>query len=76
MTVFGQMKFRFLQAFYGQQGLVIRKTELFDFSTNEEATRNMNTVLGIMASHQVGDPTDPRLICQVCILYAITLEKC
>ncbi|OQE02716.1 hypothetical protein PENVUL_c039G06299 [Penicillium vulpinum] len=63
MTVFEQMKFRFLDAFYSQRGLVIRKTELFDFSTNEQTTKNMSTVLGIMASRQVGDPTDLTTIC-------------
>ncbi|KAJ5799564.1 uncharacterized protein N7518_001632 [Penicillium psychrosexuale] len=75
MTIFGQMKLRFPQAFYGQQGLVIRKTNLFDFSTNEQATKNMNTVLDIIASRQVGDPTGPTIIRQVCTSYAKTLTE-
>lgn len=65
MSVFGHMKLRFLEASYAQQRLVIGKTKLFDFSTNEQANNNMSTVLGIMASYRVGDPTDSTVIAQV-----------
>ncbi|KAJ5914732.1 hypothetical protein N7504_003615 [Penicillium tannophilum] len=64
MSVFGHMKLRFLEASYAQQRLVIRKTRLFDYSTNEQANNNMNAVLGIMASYRVGDPTDSTVIAQ------------
>ncbi|KAJ6103186.1 hypothetical protein N7486_005613 [Penicillium sp. IBT 16267x] len=64
MSVFGHMKLRFLEGSYAQQRLVIRKIKFFDFSTIEQANDNMNTVLGIMASHRAGDPTDPTVIAQ------------
>ncbi|KAJ5670063.1 uncharacterized protein N7477_005426 [Penicillium maclennaniae] len=68
MSVFGRMKLRFLEAAYVQQRLVIRKTEFFDFSTHEQANKNMNTVLGFMASHRVGDPTNSTIIAQEPVL--------
>lgn len=72
MSVFGHMKLRFLEASYLQQRLVIRKTKFFDFSTCEQANNNMNTVLGIMASHRVGDSTDSTIIAQVRTIISIT----
>jgi IS5 family transposase len=72
MSVFGRMKLRFLEASFLEQCLVIRKTQFFDFSTSEQANKNMNTVLGMMASHRVGGSTDSRIIAQVCTTISIT----
>lgn len=75
MSFFGHMKLRFLEASYAQQRLVIRKTRLFDYSTNEQANNNMNAVLGIMASYRVGDPTDSTVIAQVRTIITIIPGK-
>ena len=75
MSVFGHMKLRFLEASYVQERLMIRKTHFFDFSTTEQANKNMNTVVGIMASHRVGDPTETRTKAQVRTTVASTLGK-
>jgi IS5 family transposase len=75
MSVFGRMKLRFLEASFLEQRLVIRKTQFFDFSTSEQANNNMNTVLGMMASHRVGDSTDSRIITQVCTTISIIPGK-
>ncbi|CAI7568636.1 unnamed protein product [Penicillium glandicola] len=55
ITFFGQMKARVLEAHSSQQELIIKKTQLLDFSTNEVANKNMNILLGFMADDLVGD---------------------
>ncbi|KAJ5885398.1 hypothetical protein N7495_009908 [Penicillium taxi] len=50
ISVFGNMQLRFLECSYIHKRLMIRKTNFLDFSTKDQATKNMNTVLGIMAS--------------------------
>ncbi|KGO39312.1 hypothetical protein PEX2_029920 [Penicillium expansum] len=59
ITIFGRMQARVLEAHYSQQGLVVKKTRLLDFSTNQVANKNMNILLGFMASDLVRDPRGP-----------------
>ncbi|KAJ5782310.1 hypothetical protein N7457_004084 [Penicillium paradoxum] len=61
ITFFGRMKVRVLEAHTSQQELVIKKTRLLDFSTNELANKNMNILLGFMAGDLVGDPKGPTI---------------
>lgn len=51
----GQRKGRILQAYESKEGLVIRKSKLFDFSTWEEAEKSINLFVQFMASDPVGD---------------------
>ncbi|KAI2707350.1 hypothetical protein CBS147332_7004 [Penicillium roqueforti] len=59
ITIFGRMKARVLEAHSSQQELVVKKTQLLDFSTNQVANKNMNILLGFMAGDLVGDPRGP-----------------
>ncbi|KAI2699411.1 hypothetical protein CBS147332_8297 [Penicillium roqueforti] len=59
ITVFGGMKARVIEAQSSQDGLVIKKTQLFDFSTNEVANESMNILLGFMSADLVGNPRMP-----------------
>ncbi|KAJ5506820.1 hypothetical protein N7453_005777 [Penicillium expansum] len=59
ITIFGRMQARVLEAHSSQQGLVVKKTRLLDFSTNQVANKNMNILLGFMASDLVRDPRGP-----------------
>ncbi|KAJ5936100.1 hypothetical protein N7454_005398 [Penicillium verhagenii] len=54
MSLIGKMQLRFLETCHEQQKLVVRKTKLFEFMTNEQGTRNSNTMLGMMAAYRVG----------------------
>lgn len=53
------------QAHYSGQSLVLSKTKVFDFATNRMATANIDTLLGLMGSDQVGDPAEPDHILKV-----------
>lgn len=46
---------RILQAHFNYQGLVIRKTQLYDFSTAEKAKLPIELFLQYMASDMVDD---------------------
>ncbi|EKV11623.1 hypothetical protein PDIG_17860 [Penicillium digitatum PHI26] len=59
ITIFGRMQARVLEAHSNQQELVVKKTQLLDFSTNEVANKNMDILLGFMAGDLVGDPRGP-----------------
>ncbi|KAJ5356652.1 hypothetical protein N7517_011261 [Penicillium concentricum] len=59
ITIFGQLKARVIEAHTSQQGVVIKKARLFDFSTNELANKSMNILLGFMCADLVGDPKGP-----------------
>lgn len=59
ITLFGGMKARVIEAHTSQQGIVIKKIELFDFSTNESANKSMDTLLGFMCADLIGDPREP-----------------
>lgn len=50
------MQARVIQAHASGQSLVLGKTKVFDFATNQIATANIDTLLGLMGSDQVGDP--------------------
>ncbi|KAJ5936326.1 hypothetical protein N7454_005624 [Penicillium verhagenii] len=58
LTLFGSMQLRFVEAFYMDERLVVRKSKRFEFMYEEQVSKNLNTVLGIMASYRVGDPSD------------------
>jgi hypothetical protein len=53
------MQARVIQAHSSGQSLVLNKTKVFDFATNQMATANTDTLLGLMGSDQVGNPADP-----------------
>ncbi|KAJ9491821.1 hypothetical protein VN97_g1409 [Penicillium thymicola] len=59
ITLFGGMKARVIEAHTSEQGIVIKKTQLFDFSTNEAANKSMDTLLGFMCADLIGDPSEP-----------------
>ncbi|KAK4866853.1 hypothetical protein LT330_008016 [Penicillium expansum] len=61
ITIFGHMKARVIEANSSHQGLMIKKSQLFDFSTNELANKSMNILLGFMCADLVGDPREPIL---------------
>ncbi|KAL1968426.1 hypothetical protein VTN77DRAFT_1955 [Rasamsonia byssochlamydoides] len=46
---------RILQAYFNSQGLVIRKTQLYDFSTSEKAKLSTELFLQYMTSDMIGD---------------------
>lgn len=51
----GEKKGRILQAHFSYNGLVIRKSKLYDFSTAEKAKPHIELFLQYMASDTVGD---------------------
>lgn len=51
----GGKKGRILKAHFNHQELVIRKTQLYDFSTSEKAKLPIELFLQYMASDMVGD---------------------
>lgn len=55
ITIFGKMKARVIEAHCTPQALVIKKTDLLDFSTNKVANKNMDILLGFMCA----DPKPP-----------------
>ena len=59
ITVFGGINALVIEAQSSQDGLVIKKTQLFDFSTNEVANESMNILLGFMSADLVGNPRMP-----------------
>ncbi|KXG49444.1 uncharacterized protein PGRI_063010 [Penicillium griseofulvum] len=69
ITIFGQMKARVIEAHCTPQVLVIKKTDLLDFSTNKVANKNMDILLGFMCADLVenaGEPTVPTETPKVC----------
>lgn len=52
----GGYRGRILQAHNDTEGLVIRKSQLFDFSTWEKAKGNLDIFLQFMCSDPVDDP--------------------
>ena len=56
ITIFGQMKARVIEANFSYQGLKIKKSQLYDFSINENAHKSMAILLGFMCADLVGDP--------------------
>lgn len=78
ITFFGRMKARVIEAHTSQQGMIIKKTELFDFSTNELANKSMDTLLGFMCADLIGDfrePAAPTAILEVCTTNTIHKGK-
>ncbi|KAJ5457266.1 hypothetical protein N7530_012540 [Penicillium desertorum] len=59
ITVFGRMKARVIEAHSSQQVLVIKKTHLFDFLTDDVRKRNMDILLGFMCADLVGETKKP-----------------
>ncbi|KAJ5561999.1 hypothetical protein N7535_003538 [Penicillium sp. DV-2018c] len=59
ITIFGQMKARVIEAHCTPQVLVIKKTDLLDFSTNEVANKNMDILLGFMCAELVESTREP-----------------
>jgi hypothetical protein len=59
ITIFRQMKARVIEAHCTPQVLVIKKTDLLDFSTNKVANKNMDILLGFMCADLVGHATEP-----------------
>ncbi|KAJ0425023.1 hypothetical protein BJY00DRAFT_308907 [Aspergillus carlsbadensis] len=55
LSCFPRHKARMLQAYMTNRGMVIRKSDLFDFSTAEARGRNMPLFVSHMASRPVGD---------------------
>jgi hypothetical protein len=55
----GGMQARVIQAHSSGQSLALNKTKVFDFATNQMATANIDALLGIVGSDQVGDPAHP-----------------
>jgi hypothetical protein len=69
ITIFGRMKARVIEAHSSQQALVIKKTQLFDFLTDDVRKKNMDILLGFMCADLVGEtkkPNAPINILQVC----------
>lgn len=62
VTAMGGMRARVIQAHLSGQSLVLSKSKAFDFVTNQMVTANIDTLLGLMGSDQVGDPADPNHI--------------
>lgn len=56
ITIFGRMQAQVLEAHSSQQGPVVRKTQLLDFSTNQVANKSMDILLVFMAGDIFGDP--------------------
>ncbi|CAG8891437.1 unnamed protein product [Penicillium nalgiovense] len=83
ITIFARMKARIIEAYSSQQRLVMRKTELFDFSTNQVANKNMNILLGFMCADLVEEVEDedakgakvPANILEVCTPAGMDFEK-
>ncbi|CAP94820.1 hypothetical protein E8E15_005179 [Penicillium rubens] len=59
ITIFGQMKARVIEAHCTPQVLVIKKTDLLDFSTNKVANKNMDILLGFMCADLVENAREP-----------------
>ncbi|KAJ5124338.1 uncharacterized protein N7515_008163 [Penicillium bovifimosum] len=59
ITIFGQMKARVIEAHCTAQVLVIKKTDLLDFSTNKVANKNMDILLGFMCADLVENAREP-----------------
>ncbi|KAJ6186433.1 hypothetical protein N7519_007734 [Penicillium mononematosum] len=59
ITIFGQMKARVIEAYCTSQVLVIKKTDLLDFSTNKVTNKNMDILLGFMCADLVGNAREP-----------------
>jgi hypothetical protein len=55
ITKFGRMKARVIEAHSSQQALVIKKTQLFDFLTDDAGNKNMDILLGFMCADLVGE---------------------
>ncbi|KOS46988.1 hypothetical protein ACN38_g1986 [Penicillium nordicum] len=53
ITLFGGMKARVIEAHTSQQGIVIKKIELFDFSTNESANKKNRQLLAPTAIFEI-----------------------
>ncbi|CAG7957605.1 unnamed protein product [Penicillium nalgiovense] len=69
ITIFGQMKARVIEAYCTPQVLVIKKTDLLDFSTNKVANKNMDILLGFKCADLVEnarEPTVPTKTLEVC----------
>jgi hypothetical protein len=63
------MKARVIEAHSSQQALVIKKTQLFDFLTDNVRNKNMGILLGFMCADLVAEtkkPNAPINILQVC----------
>ncbi|KAJ6185153.1 hypothetical protein N7519_006454 [Penicillium mononematosum] len=61
ITIFGQMKARVIEAHSSQQGLVIKKTQLFDFLTDDVGNKNMDILLAFMCADLVGKTKEPNV---------------
>ncbi|CAG7996319.1 unnamed protein product [Penicillium nalgiovense] len=59
ITIFGQMKARVIEAYCNPQVLVIKKTDLLDFSTNKVANKNIDILLGFMCADLVENAREP-----------------
>lgn len=65
ITVVAGWKLRILQAHYSFEGLVIRKSQILDFSSKDAALPNMERVMSFMASRKVGNTKDPNILLAV-----------
>ncbi|KAJ5212364.1 uncharacterized protein N7498_004010 [Penicillium cinerascens] len=74
VTAMGGMQARVIQAHSSGQSLVLSKTKVFDFATNQMATANIDILLGLMGSDQVGDPADPDHILKVEVQQVVTQQ--
>ncbi|OQE26918.1 hypothetical protein PENFLA_c006G01185 [Penicillium flavigenum] len=61
ITIFGRMNARVIEAHSSQQALVIKKTQLFDFLTDDAGNKNMDILLGFMCADLVGETKKPNV---------------
>ncbi|KAJ5135286.1 uncharacterized protein N7515_004564 [Penicillium bovifimosum] len=72
VTAMGGMRARVIQAHLSGRSLVLSKSKVFDFGTKQMATANIDTLLGLMGSDQVGDPADINYILKAEVPQVVT----
>ncbi|KAJ5549855.1 hypothetical protein N7461_004553, partial [Penicillium sp. DV-2018c] len=74
VTAMGGMRARVVQAHLSGRFLVLSKSKVFDFGTKQTLTANIDTLLGLMGSGQVGDPADINYILKSEVQQVVTTQ--